>query len=439
MDALQQQQQQQYGEVPLYPCPAFAAVLRPPRCSYDAAALAGRALVIDNGSHSMRTGWAGEEAPAVVFRAAMCKPRPKQGAANRAVVGEWGPGLSGWDFGKHTHRYAHESDVPTNLETQEAITDWALDRMGLAEAGCVDHPLLMTEAPLMPNSARSQLAQLLFEAYGVPALSYVAAAPAAFYHHYSRHHLLQQQAQQQQQQQQQQQNGWAALGLQQSELQQLLQQTGSWQEAYCGSSSGLVVCSGNSSTYVVPIYKGQPQWSAAMRCWAGGAACTGHLQQLLGLQAPAGAGGLLGNWQLLEALKEGFCFAAGDYRQQLRAAADQPHTAGGLAVRVQLPFVAPTGPTKPSPLDLAVRAQQAKARGKALAEQRRFKVLEEKEEQLAALRELQAGQLVLLPLMPICRLLPAAVHRGWAARRTWLGRLLSWQQRWTGELTWTAG
>lgn len=105
----------------------------------------------------------------------------------------------------------------------------------------------------MPNGARSQLAQLIFEAYGVPALSYVAAAPAAFYHHYNRHHLLQQQ--QKEAPQEQQQNGWGALGLQQAELQQLLQQNGVWQEAYCGGSSGLVVCSGHSSTYVVPIYK----------------------------------------------------------------------------------------------------------------------------------------------------------------------------------------
>jgi hypothetical protein len=30
-------------------------------------------------------------------------------------------------------RYVHEADVPTNLETQEALMDWALDRMGLAE------------------------------------------------------------------------------------------------------------------------------------------------------------------------------------------------------------------------------------------------------------------------------------------------------------------
>jgi hypothetical protein len=51
-------------------------------------------------------------------------------------------------------------------------------------------------------------------------------------------------------------------------------------------------------------------------------------------------------------------------------------------------------------LDLAVRAQQAKARGKALAEQRRTKVLEEKEDQLATLKELQAGVSVVYSVGP---------------------------------------
>lgn len=67
------------------------------------------------------------------------------------------------------------------------------------------------------------------------------------------------------------------------------------------------------------------------------------------------------------------------------------HLPGNLALRVQLPYVPPSGPPKPTPMDLAVRAQEAKARGKALAEQRRHKVLEEKEEQLAVLLDLQAG------------------------------------------------
>lgn len=35
-----------------------AVVVRPPRCAYDAAALKGRAVVIDNGSHTFRAGWA---------------------------------------------------------------------------------------------------------------------------------------------------------------------------------------------------------------------------------------------------------------------------------------------------------------------------------------------------------------------------------------------
>lgn len=30
--------------------------------------------------------------------------------------------------------------------------------------------------------------------------------------------------------------------------------------------------------------QGQPQWNAAFRCWAGGAAGTAHLQQLLGIR-----------------------------------------------------------------------------------------------------------------------------------------------------------
>eukprot|EP00775_Hariotina_reticulata_P012512 gene12512-12646_t len=150
-------------ELPLYPLPAVG-VYRSPRCLYDAAAMSGRVLVIDNGSHSIRAGWAGDYSPSVVFRSSMAKPRPYKGSGARTVVGDWGPGLSGWDFGKHTHRYCFEQDVPVNLEGQEAMFDWALDRLGLTDS--VPHPLLLTEAALSPTLSRSQLAQLVFEAYG---------------------------------------------------------------------------------------------------------------------------------------------------------------------------------------------------------------------------------------------------------------------------------
>lgn len=76
--------------------------------------------------------------------------------------------------------------------------------------------------------------------------------------------------------------------------------------------------------------QGQPQWGASVRCWASGNASTGHLQQLLSVKYPLHAAGLLGNWQLVEGIKEGFCCAAADYRETLRAVAAWPDTAGKL-------------------------------------------------------------------------------------------------------------
>lgn len=102
-------------------------------------------------------------------------------------------------------------------------------------ADCSSHPLLLTETAMAPTGVRAQLAQLVFEAYGLPAMSMVGAAPAAFYHHYTAH-----------QQPQQQQQSWQQLGP---------ESVPGLSVGLCGSSSGLVVCSGHSATYVVPVYK----------------------------------------------------------------------------------------------------------------------------------------------------------------------------------------
>lgn len=43
---------------------------------------------------------------------------------------------------------------------------------------------------------------------------------------------------------------------------------------------------------------------------------------------PTAAGGLLGNWQLVEGMKESFCFSAQDYGGLLQKALAEPTTAG---------------------------------------------------------------------------------------------------------------
>jgi hypothetical protein len=79
----------------------------------------------------------------------------------------------------------------------------------------------------------------------------VGAAPAAFYHHYTAH-------QQPQQQQQQQQQPWQQLGL---------DGVPGLSVGLCGSSSGLVVCSGHSATYVVPVYKVSKATAQIKHAW----------------------------------------------------------------------------------------------------------------------------------------------------------------------------
>lgn len=123
---------------------------------------------------------------------------------------------------------------------------WAAVMLGLTD-DCSSHPLLMTEPALAPAGVRAQLAQLVFEAYGLPAMSTVAAAPAAFYHHYASAHC----------QQQQQQSAWQQLGP---------EGVAGVSLGLCSSSSGLVVCSGHSATYVVPVYKVGGPAAALQEC-----------------------------------------------------------------------------------------------------------------------------------------------------------------------------
>lgn len=116
------------------------AFTRPPRCEYGPA-LAGRAVVIDNGSHSVKAGWAGENAPRVVFRSIATRARARAAAsggapAQRVCVGDWGPGggARGWEFSRGASRTPFEAGVVVNFDTQELLLDYAFDRLGVTGA-----------------------------------------------------------------------------------------------------------------------------------------------------------------------------------------------------------------------------------------------------------------------------------------------------------------
>lgn len=75
--------------------------------------------------------WAGEEDPRLVIKSLTCRPKNRAHSQTRTCVGDFGPGLKGWDFGKGTRREIFDGDIPYQLEAQEMLLDWVFDRLSI--------------------------------------------------------------------------------------------------------------------------------------------------------------------------------------------------------------------------------------------------------------------------------------------------------------------
>ncbi|OQO04379.1 Actin-like protein [Cryoendolithus antarcticus] len=125
-------------------------------------------IVLDNGSGTIRAGYAGEDLPKAFFPS--CVGRPKH---PRVLAG----GLEGDIFigsraqelrGLLKLNYPLEHGVVTDWEDMERIWThvYGEELKTLSE----EHPVLLTEAPLNPRANRETAAQVLFETFNVPAL-----------------------------------------------------------------------------------------------------------------------------------------------------------------------------------------------------------------------------------------------------------------------------
>jgi hypothetical protein len=241
-------------------------------------------------------------------------------------------------------RSAFEGNVVTSFEAQEAVLDYAFERLSL-RGGRVAHPLLLTEPPLAPPSCRARLAELVFETYGAPALA--LGVDAAF--------------------------AWAAAGA---------------TRRVAPDGAAVIACAGHTSSHILPMLPGgELLLSAAVRLAPGGLAVTEHLAQLLALRYLAFAAvGVRA-----EELKHALCHVALDYASEAAAYAKLQRAAaaarwnvapdgdaeavgrgggagrfpaGGLA-RVQLPWTPARGaagpPAPPTAEELARKAEQRRA------------------------------------------------------------------------------
>lgn len=135
-------------------------------------------IVIDNGSGSIKAGFAGEEAPKAYGLSIVGRPKYQKIMAgtlmsaieekvsrynnSEAYVGD----VAQQHRGLLRLSYPVEHGVVQNWDDMERV--WHHTYSHDLRAAPEDHPLLVTEAPLNPRSNRDRMCQIFFETFNVP-------------------------------------------------------------------------------------------------------------------------------------------------------------------------------------------------------------------------------------------------------------------------------
>ncbi|KAI9436991.1 chromatin remodeling complex subunit [Lactarius indigo] len=135
----------------------------PPSLSYDTHRSAHTPLVIDNGSNSLRFGFATLTTPQVAPNI-VSKYKERKAGKQLLLFGDAVDAESG---ARSQAKTPWEGDVLLNFDALEHALDYALIRLGV-DTPTVDHPVIMTERLASPLHSRALTSELMFELYSVP-------------------------------------------------------------------------------------------------------------------------------------------------------------------------------------------------------------------------------------------------------------------------------
>ncbi len=184
-----------------------------------------QAIVIDNGSSTIRAGFAGDGAPRSVFPSVVGRPRHR--AINIGTKDCYVGDEAQSKRGILTTKHPVEAGIITNWDDMEKLWHHTFAELKVDPA---HHPVLLTEAPLNPKANREKTAQVMFETFNVPSM-----------------HL----------------GNIGVLSLYAS-----------------GRTTGIVVDSGYQKTDIVPIYEGHALHHATIRIGLGSNDLEYHINKL---------------------------------------------------------------------------------------------------------------------------------------------------------------
>lgn len=136
-------------------------------------------IVIDNGSGTIRAGFAGEEIPSSYFPSFVGRPKHPRVMAG-GLEGDVFIGRRADDYrGLLKIRYPLEHGIVTDWDDMEKIWHYVYENELKTQPE--DHPVLLTEPPLNPRRNRDIAAQIMFETFNVPALHLSIQAVLSLY------------------------------------------------------------------------------------------------------------------------------------------------------------------------------------------------------------------------------------------------------------------
>lgn len=298
------------------------------------------AIIIDNGSSSVRAGWQTDATPRLQFPPLMARYTDRKLNRKLLFIGSE-IYFDGTARGQAKNVYEHGSNVVNNWDVQEGVLDYVFIRLGIdGRNGGVDRPVVMTEPLANTGYTRKVMSEILYELYNVPSVAY--GVDSLFSYNYN------------------------------------------------GGNTGLVVSSAHMSTHLIPVVNKQPLISHATRLDWGRAHCAEYLTRLLKTKYP----GLLTSGKVnetqIEDLVRSHCYVSQDYDTEMLRLLDWT----GLEARdhvVQLPFQEKEVVQK---TEEEIRRAEEKRRegGRRLQEQAakmRLEKLVKKEKDLAWLQEVQ--------------------------------------------------
>lgn len=186
-------------------------------------------IVLDNGSGTIRAGFAGQDLPKCYFPSYVGRPKHVRALAG-ALEGDVFIGPRAQELrGLLKINYPLEHGIVTDWDDMERI--WQYVYAEELKTVSEDHPVLLTEPPLNPRTNRDTAAQILFETFNVPALYTSIQAVLSLY--------------------------------------------------ASGRTTGVVLDAGDGVSHAVPVYGGFQINNAVQRIDVAGRDVTEHLQMLM--------------------------------------------------------------------------------------------------------------------------------------------------------------